>query len=78
VTLGRDELREIVGCDRQIFESIAQAAEANNGELPFRVETQVLDGKAVDICKVYDFAAKRWRDAKPEEITATHKSSAAA
>lgn len=68
VTVAREELRETIGCDRTIFEQIAQAAEANNGELPFRVETQVIDGKATDICKVYDFQAKRWRDAKPEEI----------
>jgi hypothetical protein len=74
VTAARDELRETIGVDRDIFENIAKAAEANNGELPFRVETQLQNGKPVDVCRVYDFEARRWRDAKPEEI----KSSVAA
>lgn len=72
VSLGRDELRETIGVERQIFEQIAAAAEANNGELPFRTEQQIVNGQAVDVCKVYDFAAKRWRDAQPQEIAATN------
>jgi len=69
VDLARGELREIIGIAPAMFEEIAKVAESNGGELPFRVETQIVDGKARDICKVYDFAAQRWRDAKPEEIS---------
>lgn len=69
VTLAKDELRETIGCERTIFEQIATAAEANDGEMPFRVETQYHDGKPIDVCKVYDFTAKRWRDAQPQEIS---------
>ena len=66
-------MREVVGCTPAVFEQIAKVAEANGGELPFRIETQIVDNKVVDFAKVYDFAAKRWRDAEPEEIAATNK-----
>ena len=72
VTLGRNELRETIGVDQEIFDWIAKAAEANDGELPFRTERQIVNGQAVDVCKVFDFEARRWRDAQPQEIAATN------
>jgi len=67
----RAEAQAVIGCSDQIFASIADMAEANDGKLPFRIETQVVDGKTLEVCKVYDFEARRWRDAKPEEISTT-------
>lgn len=66
--LARDQLRETIGCGDDIFEKVAKVAEANDGELPLKIETQLIDGKAQDVAKVYDFTAKRWRDARPDEI----------
>ncbi|MBR1233654.1 hypothetical protein [Bradyrhizobium sp. AUGA SZCCT0182] len=67
-TLARDELRETIGCGREIFEQIAKVAEANNGELPFRVETITINGQDQEICRVYDMNARIWRDASADEI----------
>jgi hypothetical protein len=33
--LARDELREVIGVDRSMFEQIAKVGEAGDGELPF-------------------------------------------
>lgn len=65
----REELRETIGVDRATFEKIAEIGEANGGELPFRIETEIgPDQKPVETAKVFDFAAKRWRNATPDEI----------
>ncbi|MET3838743.1 hypothetical protein [Bradyrhizobium sp. OAE829] len=68
VTVAREELRETIGCERAIFEQIAKVAEANDGELPFRVETITVNGQDQEICRVYDLNAGIWRDASADEI----------
>lgn len=65
LSVARSEARTIIGCAPDVFEQIAKVAETNGGELPFRVE-QEADGR--EVAKVYDFAARRWRDARPEEV----------
>jgi hypothetical protein len=66
--LAREEVREILGINKEVFESIARAGEHGGGELPLRMESRVIDGKRIEVCRVYDIAAKEWRDATPEEI----------
>jgi len=64
----QNRLRETIGVDRKMFEQIADVGEAGDGELPFRVETREIDGETKEVCRVYDMAAKSWRDASPDEI----------
>jgi hypothetical protein len=79
VTLGRDELREIVGVDKKIFEEIASVAERNGGRLPFKVDSEVgQDGKPVEIARVLDLETKTWRRATSEEIMSSRSDAAAA
>jgi|SRR4051794_4199862 hypothetical protein len=66
--VARDQLRETIGCSEDIFEKVAKVAEANDGELPLKIETQVVDGKPQEVARVFDYTAKRWRDALPTEI----------
>ncbi|WOH55047.1 hypothetical protein [Bradyrhizobium sp. BWC-3-1] len=66
--LARDEMREIIGVSKDVFESVARVGEAGDGELPFRVEERQIGGETKEICRIYDFAAKQWRDASADEI----------
>jgi hypothetical protein len=66
--LARDELRETIGCNSKIFEDVARVGEAGDGELPFRIETREIGGETKEVCRVYDMAARTWRDASPDEI----------
>lgn len=66
--LARDELREIIGVSKEVFEGVARVGEAGDGELPFRVEQRQIGGETKEVCRVYDMAAKEWRDASPDEI----------
>jgi len=66
--MSRDELRETIACSREIFENVARVSEAGDGELPFRIEPREIGGETKEICRVYDMAAKTWRDASPDEI----------
>ncbi|MDI2103936.1 hypothetical protein [Bradyrhizobium sp. Mp64] len=68
-SVARAELREIMGTTPEIFEQVAKVGEHRDGEMPFKVETRVIEGRAVDVCRVYDMAAKEWRDASNEEIS---------
>lgn len=76
VTLGRDELREIIGVDRPTFEQIASVSEKNSGRLPFRVDREVISGQVVEIARVLDMEAKVWRRATDEEILASKQEAA--
>lgn len=69
--VSRNELRRIVGVEPDIFEKIAEAGERNNGELPYRVEQVVQNGQVIEVSKVYDYSAQRWRNATADEITTT-------
>jgi len=66
--MSRDQLRETIAYSREIFENVARFGEAGGGELPFRIETREIGGETKEICRVYDMAAKTWRDASPDEI----------
>jgi hypothetical protein len=66
--LARDELREIVGVPKEVFESIAKVGEAGDGELPFRIEQREIGGETKEIGRVWDINAKTWRDASTDEI----------
>ncbi|MGY3159845.1 hypothetical protein ACVL91_009827 [Bradyrhizobium elkanii] len=66
--LARAELREIMGTSPEIFEQVAAVGEHRDGELPFRVESKIIDGRPTDVCRVYDMTAKEWRDASSDEI----------
>lgn len=76
VSLGRDELREIIGVDRDTFEQIASVSERNDGRLPFKVEREVINGQTVEIARVMDLETKSWRRASPEEIAASRQEAA--
>jgi hypothetical protein len=77
VSLSRDELREIIGVDRNTFEKIASVAESNAGKLPFRVDREVVDGNVVEIARVLDMQTKSWRRATPEESMKSQQGAAA-
>ncbi|WP_146159797.1 hypothetical protein [Bradyrhizobium sp. MOS002] len=64
----RNELREIIGTSREVFESIAKVGEARNGELPMKVEQRLINGQQVEVCRVFDMAAREWRDASADEV----------
>jgi hypothetical protein len=66
--LAREEIREIIDCTPETFEKFAAVGEHRDGELPMLTETRVIDGKQVDVCRVYDMAAKEWRDGTAEEV----------
>jgi hypothetical protein len=66
--LARDELREIVGCSKDVFETLVKVGENRGGELPLQVERRVIDGKITEVSRVYDIEAKEWRDATSDEI----------
>jgi hypothetical protein len=66
--LAREEMREIIGVSRDVFETVAKVGEAGDGELPFRIEKREIDGETKEICRIFDMAAKTWRDASPDEI----------
>lgn len=66
--LGREAIRETLGLDRAVFAELARVAEANDGELPFRVQREVIGGKLVEIGEVYDGVQKTWRRATADEI----------
>jgi hypothetical protein len=76
VTLARDELSEIIGVDPGTFEKIAAVAERNNGEMPFRVDREVIDGQVIEIARVLDMETKSWRRATPTEIAASQSEAA--
>ena len=73
----REEIRDVMGVDRKIFEQIASVAERNGGRLPFRVDRERdIHGNDIDVARVLDLNTGDWRRATGTEVEQSATNSA--